>query len=276
MNTFDKLNNRYIFTGTITLSAAMHIGSGEGDELSDSTFVKSNGYPYIPGSSLRGAFRSTVERIVASLGDYTCLLSMNEEANCITVCRDTQKKYKEMVEDGKRDLDLVYWLTEEDRLCKTCKVFGSTHFASKIKIIDLPLIKTQAGQPHGIIRTGICIDRDTETASDGALFDFEVIEEGVQFQFELIAENLEGDDFGILSLGLQELLKGNIYIGARTSVGLGKCQLDNDISIQYFDNNDKTHTLKEYLVDDKLGTLPSSWINEKIKTYLSEPSKMKR
>lgn len=272
MNTFDKLNNRYIFSGTITLSEAMHIGSGEGDARTDSTFVKNNGDFYIPGSSFRGAFRSMVERIVASLEDYTCLLSSDEGTNCITVCDDTQKIYQKMVESGKKELDLVTWLREDKRLCKTCKVFGSTHFASKIKIIDLPLIKTQTRQPHGIIRIGICVDRDTETASDGALFDFEVIEEGFQFHFELIAENLEGDDFGILSLGLQELLQGNLHIGARSSVGLGKCQLTEDVSIQFFDNNDQTYTLKKYLVNDEMGYLPVSWIKERVKIYLSKLS----
>ncbi|MDR4497178.1 MAG: CRISPR-associated RAMP protein Csx7 [Candidatus Scalindua sp.] len=277
MNTFAKLDNRYIFTGTLMSTEAMHIGSGEGDVRSDSTFVKSNGNFHIPGSSLRGVFRSTVERIVASLGDHTCLLSPNDQEKCITISRDTQEKYKEKVGKGEKDLDLVKWLSEKNRLCKTCNVFGSTHYASKVRIADLPLINinSQAIQPEGIIRTGNFIDRDTETASDGALFDFEVIEKGFQFQFEIIAENLEGDDFGILSLGLQELLIGNITIGARASVGLGKCQLNDDVSIQFFDNNDHKFTLKKYLEDDEMGVLPVGWIKGRVKEYLSGVFKMK-
>ncbi|KHE92475.1 MAG: RAMP superfamily protein [Candidatus Scalindua brodae] len=139
----------------------------------------------------------------------------------------------------------------------------------------MPLIKEQGRKPEGIIRTGICIDRDTETASNTALFSHEVVEEGTQFQFELIAENLEGDDFGILSLGLQELINGNVYIGARSSVGLGKCRLNRDISIQYFDENFPPHTLKEYLADNIMGTPQLGWINEKIKLYLSGLSTVK-
>ncbi len=270
MKTYDKLDNRYIFTGTITTSEAMHIGSGKGDERTDSTFVQNNGKYYIPGSSLRGAFRSTVERIVASLGGYTCLLSKEEGVKCITVCDVTQNEYKKEVKDGKSDLELAKWLSEGYRLCSTCKVFGSTHFASKVKFIDLPLKESEERKPHGIVRSGIKIDRDTETASDGALFDFEVVEKGFKYQFELISENLEEDDFGILALGLNELLKGNIYIGARSSVGLGKCRLNSDLLIQYFDNTQE-YTLKEYLVGNELGTLELDWINEKINKYFSKP-----
>lgn len=274
MKTFDKLENRYIFKGTLSLSEAMHIGSGEGDERVDSTFARNRGKCYIPGSSLRGALRSTVERIIATLGGYSCVLSKDDGSKCITVCRDTQKAFQELVEKGEKESKLADWLEKDGHLCDTCRLFGSTHFASKVKITDLHL--KGDNNPQGVKRTGIGIDRDTETASEGALFDIEVLEKGHEFEFELIAENLEGNDFNILAIGLQEMLRDSFYIGAKSATGLGRCKLT-DLQINYFDNSDPTYTLKKYLLDDEMKTILKSdsngWLKEKVKTYLFNGAK---
>ncbi len=262
MKTFDKLENRYIFKGTLILSEAMHIGSGEGNERTDSTFVKNNNKFYIPGSSLRGALRSAVERIVSTLGGNTCMLSENS-GECISVNHTNIQAFQKLVEAKKKEQELIQWLEEKKYLCDTCKLFGSTHFASKIKISDLHL--KEINPQEGIIRYGIGIDRDTGTASDGALFDMEVIEKNTKFDFELIAENLEGNDFGILSIGIQEMLRGDFYIGAKSSIGLGKCKLE-ITQIQYFDIADPIYNLKKYLTEDKMGTKAVGWINTQIKT----------
>lgn len=267
LKTFDRLDSRYIFKGILILEEAMHIGSGEGDETADSLFVKSGGKLYIPGSSLRGALRSTIERIAYTLGKNTCLLfDQSSHSTCVTV-------HPELLRDKKSESEILDVL--RTNLCDTCKVFGSTHFASKVKIMDL--YPANHNDPKGIVRYGVGIDRDTETASQGALFEIQVLERGYKFDFELIAENLSGKvEWGLLCIGLHEMMRykeqgGAFYIGAKSASGLGRCQLTN-LEIKYFDNQDPNYGLKQYLLNDECGCISGesakSFIQGKIMEFL--------
>ncbi|MBU0567812.1 CRISPR-associated RAMP protein [bacterium] len=272
MKTFETLESRYIFTGALVLKEAMHVGSGEGDERADSLFTRSNGKFYIPGSSLRGALRSAVERIACALGKNTCLLFDGSSSNtCVTSKPELIKNEKETVEKGggkwdeKKACDFL-----QGNLCDTCKVFGSTHFASKVKITDLYPKKNSV--PKDAVRCGVGIDRDTETASEGALFEIEVVEKDCQFDFELIAENLDGkEEWGLLCLGLWEMMRkkeegGAFYIGAKSAAGLGRCEL-NLQKIEYFDNA-KPWGLREYLQGELKCESDKDFVKKKVKEYL--------
>src|SRR5882724_11901101 len=63
------LSNRYHFTGQIVMQTAFHIGGGKATlSNSDNPVVLTpEGTPFIPGSSFKGALRSSVEKIVAGL-----------------------------------------------------------------------------------------------------------------------------------------------------------------------------------------------------------------
>lgn len=274
MKTFEKMESRYIFNGELMLDKAMHVGSGIGNEETDSLFAHSGKKLYIPGSSLRGALRSTIERIAYGLnptGNVTCLLSESSDSSCITINKDTGKKYKEKIEDPKAtESDYKKFLEEDGHLCDMCKVFGSTHFASKVKITDL--YPVDGLDPEKAIRRNVGIDRDTETASQAALFDMEVVNQGSVFEFEMVAENMDATDWGLLCIGLWELMRknGTFYIGAKSAAGLGRCHLKN-VEIQYFDG--KAGLLK-YLESGKMPekkecNAAKEFIKGRISAYLS-------
>jgi len=278
MKTFEKLESRYIFRGALVLRDAMHVGSGEGDERADSLFARSNGKLYIPGSSLRGALRSTVERIANALGKNTCLLfDSSSSSACITSNPKLLEGEKERVEKHGEEWNEQKMLNflQQGKLCDTCKVFGSTHFASKVKITDLYPI--QNSTPKDSVRYGIGIDRDTETASEGALFQIEVVEKDCRFDFELIAENLDGtDEWGLLCIGLLEMMRkkeegGSFYIGAKSAAGLGRCHLMLN-KIEYFDNSNGTkYDLRAYLKNGlavKNEKEAAAFIKKKVEQYL--------
>src|SRR5258708_31231874 len=72
-----ELRNRYVFKGKLVMQTALHIGGGRVTlSSSDSPVVLTpEQKPYIPGSSFKGALRSTVEKIVPGLpGFSTCAL----------------------------------------------------------------------------------------------------------------------------------------------------------------------------------------------------------
>ena len=87
-----ELKNRYIFSGTLIMDTPLHIGAGgEISTVTDSPILRdASGRPIIPGSSLKGAFRTAVERLAPSLGsDATPLNSCNlydddEDLSCLS------------------------------------------------------------------------------------------------------------------------------------------------------------------------------------------------
>src|SRR4051794_12585704 len=72
------MRNRYVFTGQLVMQTALHIGGGKITlSNSDSPVVLTpEQQPFIPGSSFKGALRSTIEKIVPGLSGFTsCALT---------------------------------------------------------------------------------------------------------------------------------------------------------------------------------------------------------
>lgn len=238
---FEKLDNRYFFTGEIVLSNELHIGSGKGDEKTDALVVKDfKGNPYIPGSSLRGALRSTIERIIGSLNLKPCLLI--KDSSCVTNSKTLQEEFKKI---DKNAVEINKFLSADNKVCPVCKLFGSPVVASKIRITDLAFI---GDNPKTSVRDGVAIDRDTETAKEGAKFDFEVVAKESRFQFEIIGENLHDRDLALLAIGLQEIMEGNFWLGGNTARGLGKCKLEK-LKIEFFQG---AEGLKKYITNKEM------------------------
>lgn len=131
------------------------------------------------------------------------------------------------------DAALTQIIFQETDLIST--VFGSPWQSSKFQVRDLMVnSETWFGQYQE--RDGISIDRDTETAADGRLYDFQVVPAGTEFYFKAVFENaetlktsedeLEHWELGLLVLGLQQFKQQQIPLGGGRSRGLGVVQLD--------------------------------------------------
>ena len=111
---------RYHFSGMLVTVTGLHIGSGQGDFTTDARFVRTGqDQPYIPGSSLKGALRSTVERMVASLQGQgtgslrTCLLDASSglgDPDCPTVNQSWQDAFSLAREQGMDESAIAQWL----------------------------------------------------------------------------------------------------------------------------------------------------------------------
>lgn len=104
-----NLHSRYRITGRLVLDTALHVGGGrETSTITDSPVVKNPaGEPFIPGSSLKGAFRAAVERLAPLLDLRTCQLAEGY-ADCLSTNRDQPKnlgdQYQVVREQIGRDL----------------------------------------------------------------------------------------------------------------------------------------------------------------------------
>ncbi|MBN2533494.1 MAG: CRISPR-associated RAMP protein [Spirochaetales bacterium] len=256
------LKNKLMFKGIISLTSALHIGGGTTDEIeSKGPVVRTpTGEPYIPGSSIKGVFRSFVEQVLEPIpGLTTCQLN-DTYPDCYSV-GEGARKWKEKKRENLTETEIAEIL--EKNLCDSCKVFCSPWRASRIffkdsHIIDWPEI-TQ-------VRHGVVIDRDSETGVHSLKYDFEVIPAYSTFDFSLTLENACPKKQGIVAIGINEMLSGLMQLGGKTSRGAGNFVLK-DLQIYYVNFMDMEQ-LKNYLrgntVENKMTEV------DDVKKFLSE------
>ena len=250
---FDQLKNRYCLSGRLVSDGALHVGSGApGEEVDMPVMRDRSGRALIPGSSLRGALRSLLERTLAMAapGRSCTLFHADEEEPCPTANRTQAERIRKLVEEGKAAAARAILLADGDspgRLCATCRLFGSPFAASKLKVFDLA---AKAGEPDRSIRHSVGIDRDEGRARDGILYDYEVLEKGREaavFAMEISGENLNvgNPDFGLLGV-LWTMASKGLTLGAKSGSGMGNCRLILD-KVRYFDEG-RVHKLRDFLL----------------------------
>jgi len=221
---FLKLENRYTITARLKMPSAMHIGSGTVNAKTDSPFFQGQDGPIIPGSSIRGVLRSRLEKILQAVGgNRGCVLFFEDpNSRCFTSPNSKLKKEFDEEHRNKTAAERERLLEDKlltDGLCDICRLFGSVLLASKLRISDAKPVK-----PELLIRDGVGIDRDTETAREHIKYDFETLySDGFTFQADI--ENATDPDLALLAILFQEMLNPGIEIGGKKSRGLGICTL---------------------------------------------------
>lgn len=244
---FDTFKNRLEITGTLWTVTALRIGAGRSTEPigSDLPVIKDAlGRPLIPGSSFKGALRSRLESFLRGIVGSDRKLVANpavEEEWSITAT-----EMKALKEDNTTDEALTNAILQNTDLIS--HLFGSPWIASKFQVRDLTVLKPDEnwfGQYQE--RDGVAIDRDTETAAEGKLYDFQVVPAGTRFEFKAVVENAEEWELGLLMIGLHQFETEQIPLGGGRSRGLGVVRLDID-KMHWFDYpEDQPHLLLEYL-----------------------------
>ena len=237
--TFEQFTNRLILEGTLTATTALRVGTGRATEPvgTDLPVIKdTRGYPFIPGSSLKGVLRSRVEQFVRAIvpgRQGACLPTGQDLERCLPAndVRDTEGRViVEGISTLKRRAGDERWsdevLTREiwERSCLVCRTFGSPWLASKVQVRDLPVDgETWFGQFQ--VRDGVAIDRDTGRAAEGFLYDYEVVPAGTAFKLRIVVENADDWQLGMVFVALRELENGYLALGGATSRGLGEAKL---------------------------------------------------
>ena len=238
-----EMRRKYVFTGKLELKSAMHIGGGQINQRgTDSPLVLTpEGNPFIPGSSFKGVFRSTVEKLVGAIPNRTtCSLF---EGKCPTANQDDFNDRRR--KDNWSETELAKVLDKE--LCDTCKLFGSPFSASQIFFSDLYVDEwAEATQ----VRDGVAIDRDSERAVDRLKYDYEVVSVGSTFKMEIVLEDPSDTDRRLVCVGLSEFVSGMGGIGGMRSRGLGNCQII-ELTGYRLDLTD-INQLRSYLVNTTL------------------------
>jgi len=230
-----QLHSRHRFEGTLRPESPLRLSSGRASETTDAPLMRDrSGRIYLPGTSLRGALRSEIERTLAAVGDAagltTCVLfsESHDPDACLSVNPTRQEALLQIDEDDKA-LQFV-----RKNLCDVCKLFGSPVYASRLVIEDAYPVEDADLRSKTAIRDGVGIDRDTGTARENVKFNFEVLEPGVDFKLRLAVENLDATDRKLLDVAFG-LLRGGLHLGGKRAGGCGLVRLVDELEVRGFE-----------------------------------------
>ncbi|HEY8743228.1 MAG TPA: CRISPR-associated RAMP protein Csx7 [Chloroflexota bacterium] len=229
----ERLQGRWSFNGVLQATSGLHVGAGMGNLLAaDSAVLRdAGGRPYLPATTLKGALRASVDRLApvvgAERGLTACGMSPREESCPSPVGSAAYRAVESALREFRgtpqeRDEQLLQLL--EERLCSTCRLFGSPWLAGRLSFADAP--------PSGDydvpveIRDGIGIDRDSGVARETSHFSYEALPSHLNFDFRLDAQNLDEADQALLAIGLSEWQHGNLRLGGGNGRGLGHSRLN--------------------------------------------------
>lgn len=238
---FDKFKNRLELTGILTTVTALRISAGRSSEPigSDLPVVKDAlNQPLIPGASFKGAMRSRLESFLRGIDrDWA-------EDPAEFTSKDRNEDIKRIKETLKEDDEA---LTEAilNQTDLVSRLFGSPWIASKFQVRDLTVVKDTWFNQYQE-RDGVAIERDTETAGSGKLYDFQVVPAGTEFDFKAVVENSESWERGLLMIGLHQFESEQITLGGGSSRGLGVVSLELN-KMQWFDSEGNPKKLLEYM-----------------------------
>lgn len=216
-----KLVNEAHFTLRITTTGPLLIKSGQatisGPDMTPVLTFRNGQYEvFLPGSSLKGVFRSHLEKIICSLKPrvacYPFTVGKETEADIIQRQRDYRDSCGTILQKEHAS-HTVY-----AKSCPACRLFGSTAFIGRVAISDAYLVSPSAKEQ----RDGVGIDRLTGGASHGAKFELEVVSTGATFETDIHLRNFEIWQLGMLFVVIQDMEDELIRIGSGRSRGLGK------------------------------------------------------
>jgi CRISPR-associated RAMP protein (TIGR02581 family) len=224
---FSAFRSRLRVRGTLHTETALRVGSGAASSPTehDLPVLKDlAGRPYIPGSSFKGAYRAHLERLLRGMDEK---LACNSTARppkagalpgCLTQGDIDGLKEAHHGDPAALSREIV------QRSCWICCLLGAPWLASKVSVRDLA-VEPETWYGHYLIRDGVAIDRDTETAAEGLKYDFEAVPSGTTFRFEMVIENASKAEMGLALFGLREFEQGRVPVGGATSRGLGSVKL---------------------------------------------------
>jgi CRISPR-associated RAMP protein (TIGR02581 family) len=218
---FAALRNRLHVRGSLVALTAFRIGAGRSSRVNSNDLPvlrDSGGAPFVPGASLKGAFRARIEALVRAIHD--------DQARDLPGIEDHMRDEIMPLIQANRAVESDSLLSQQIWTKSTLidLAFGAPWVAGRIFFKDA-LIDRSLWSGRVEVRNGVALNRDTETVEQGLLYDYEVVPAGMRFGFELAMENADDWQLGMVLLALRPWRNGDVQIGGFRSRGLGHVQL---------------------------------------------------
>lgn len=202
-----------------TAKSPLRIGSERGKSVTSPidlqvVTIKINNIetPFIPGSSLKGVFRSSSEFIARSHGINVCMMGDG--------CKN---EYDSVLQYSVKAGNISAIIDTLSKYCLACKIFGSASYYSHVSFSDA--YPKDGVVPQRGIKTGIAIDRRSGAVKSGALYTVEFVMPGSEFEGSIVLNNLPNYAIGLLSTVIENINLGVIKIGGFKSRGFGAVEI---------------------------------------------------
>ena len=188
---------------------------------------------YIPGSSIKGVFRTRYEQLLTALKTTKpCCNVVDQVSRCKSDAKTGSKKYQ--------------------AVCPACRLFGNLSIGSRIQFADAYPV----GEPVLGYRHGVGISRITGASHPGAKFDYQMVESGV-FQFTITLQNFALYQLRLILAIIEDINAGLVTFGMGGTRGNGRLKLNGDVLMKYKRMGDKCDLLTGYFDIDKGGAITS-------------------
>ena len=229
----DPFVNRYRLTGFLTAQAPFHIGTGERYQDPETLAAASDdekrfidniardhqGFPYLPGSSLRGVIRHYLLQIFSSIDPQIA----------------TEPNYEgQAFRDMDQDSQINYMRKDANLLERT---FGTPFCETKVEFWDASLCNRVSAPEHfkekgwddkrqSYVVRSVAIDPETGAAEPNKLYSFDVAPPGAKFEVNIVGQNLSDTELGFFFFFLNGF-NSEIFpvtLGAMSGRGFGRFQ----------------------------------------------------
>jgi CRISPR-associated RAMP protein (TIGR02581 family) len=224
-----------VLEGYLVAESPLRIGVGREPPLGSAVDlavlrINLNGklVPYIPGSSLKGVFRSTAIQLAnrkgltvcSGLSKGTCMDLRYPEFDGKTLLEKIQEEIRNR--NYRRAIELFH-----EKACLLCKVFGAPSFTGHAEFNDsYPVNEKGEVQVVSVgIRAGIAINRRTGGVHSGP-YHVEYVEPGARFRFSIRTTNLPNYALGLLTKILRMVNEGWVRVGGFKTRGFGELRVE--------------------------------------------------
>ena len=233
-STHSVIRREAVFEGYLVAESPLRIGVGREPPLGSAVDlavlrIKLDGklVPYIPGSSLKGVFRSTAVQLANQKGLTVC--SGLSKQTCMDHNFDRILTLLEKIQEEMKNGNVANAIRLfHERACLLCKVFGAPSFTGHVEFADAYPINDK-GEVLDVstgVRTGIAINRRTGAVYHRALYQVEYVEPGARFKLSIRATNLPNYALGLLARVLKMLNEGWLRIGGFKTRGFGEVRVE--------------------------------------------------
>ncbi|WP_027722140.1 RAMP superfamily CRISPR-associated protein [Maridesulfovibrio zosterae] len=161
--------------------------------------------PHLPGTSLRGVFRSRAERILRTLGKDCCDPSLT----------------KDNKPDFLPDHMLLSCSGSKNQECAACRVFGKTDWKSRVSFAG-GIYAGSSSSDERPVHDHVAIDRFHGGALDGAKFREQVCHGAIFKDSFIQVQDVSLWEFYILLMTFADFYMGDLSIGSGTRNGHGR------------------------------------------------------
>jgi len=207
---FEKLKEIYEIEVEYTTKSSLAILAGREAAFTaiDQVVTLVGGKPVIPGSSIKGAIRSTLEAILVEKGEQVCVpLS--------AIPKDFARNAEEYAESIGR---ISPCEPRRKKPCPVCQIFGAADLAARAMFMDARPV----GEPHITDRTHVAITRDNKAAAGGKLMQVQTIDAGARFRGIIRIVNPQPWQIGAVLVSINSLEM--LGLGAKKSAGYGEIE----------------------------------------------------